>query len=128
GRQRRRAGPGGLRGDSATSHAEWGTVDRRSGDGGLPGCEWPAAAAAERLGRQVQEHYEIRMIARFASLALLSLALFAAPAAAQGSVAVVAVPPLTTPDNSSRGADSPAAIAWQASQLIASDLRSTSEL
>ena len=69
------------------------------------------------------------MIARSASLAFLSLALFAAPAAAQEpAAAVVAVPPLTTPDNSSRGADGPAAIAWQASQLIASDLRSTAEL
>ena len=66
------------------------------------------------------------MTARFAPF-LASLGLFAAPAAAQ-DVAVVAVPPLTTPDQSVRGQDSPAAIAWQASQLIASDLRTTAEL
>jgi len=66
------------------------------------------------------------MTARFASL-LLSLGLLAAPAAGQDA-AVVAVPPLATPDQGARGQDSPAAIAWQASQLIASDLRTTAEL
>ena len=70
------------------------------------------------------------MIARLASLFPVSLALLAAtPAAAQEpAAAVIAVPPLTTPDNSDRGAGGPAAIAWQATQLIASDLRSTAEL
>jgi TolB protein len=68
------------------------------------------------------------MTARFAPIFLSALFLLAAPAAAQEPAAVVAVPPLTTPDTGSRGGDSPAAIAWQASQLIASDLRSTSEL
>jgi len=66
------------------------------------------------------------MTARFAPF-LLSLGLLAAPAAGQDA-AVVAVPPLATPDQSARGQDSPAAIAWQASQLIASDLRTTAEL
>ncbi len=70
------------------------------------------------------------MIGRLASLFPISLVLFAAtPAAAQEpAAAVIAVPPLTTPDNSDRGAGGPAAIAWQATQLIASDLRSTAEL
>jgi TolB protein len=67
------------------------------------------------------------MTARLA-IYLISLGLLAAPAAAQDSAAVVAVPPLATPDQSARGQDSPAAIAWQASQLIASDLRTTVEL
>src|SRR3982750_4112135 len=58
----------------------------------------------------------------------LSLACLAAPALAQEPVAVIAVPPLTTPDRKESGAGSPAAVAWQASQLIASDLRSTSVL
>ena len=67
------------------------------------------------------------MTARFASL-LLPLGLLAsAPAGAQ-QAAVVAIPPLTTPDQNARGQDSPAAIAWQASQLIAADLRTTAEL
>jgi len=51
-----------------------------------------------------------------------------APAAAQQPAAVIAIPPLTTPDDKSTGPASPAAIAWQASQLIASDLRTTAEL
>jgi TolB protein len=59
---------------------------------------------------------------------LLSLlCLFAAPAAAQDA-AVIAVAPLTTPDQNSTGPGSPAAVAWQASQLIAADLRTTAEL
>ena len=67
------------------------------------------------------------MIARFAAL-FVTLGLIAiAPAAAQ-EAAVVAVPPLATPDQKSSGQDSPAAIAWQASQLIAADLRTTAEL
>jgi TolB protein len=62
-------------------------------------------------------------------LRLLATSLFAVavPATAQ-EVSVIAVPPMTTPNDSDRGADSPAAVAWQASQLIASDLRSTAEL
>jgi len=68
------------------------------------------------------------MIARSASLVSVALALFAAPAAAQQAAAVIAIPPLTTPDEKATGAGSPAAVAWQASQLIASDLRTTAEL
>ena len=67
------------------------------------------------------------MIARPSLLLALTIAVFASPAGAQPA-SVVAIPPLTTPNESNRGADSPAAIAWQASQLIASDLRSTAEL
>ena len=52
----------------------------------------------------------------------------AVPALAQDRLAVIAVPPLATPDNKESGAGSPAAIAWQASKLIASDLRTTAEL
>jgi len=62
------------------------------------------------------------------ALALAAIALFAFPAAAQQPAAVVAIPPLSTPNEGDRGANSPAAIAWQATQLIASDLRSTAEL
>jgi TolB protein len=70
------------------------------------------------------------MIARSASLVSVSvaLALFAVPATAQQAAAVIAIPPLTTPDEKATGAGSPAAVAWQASQLIASDLRTTAEL
>jgi len=67
------------------------------------------------------------MIARPASL-LLGLAFLSAPVAAQDQAAVIAIPPLTTPDEKDTGAGSPGAIAWQASQLIASDLRTTAEL
>ena len=41
---------------------------------------------------------------------------------------VVAVPPLSTPSDQPTSAGSTAAIAWQASQMIASDLQSASEL
>ena len=68
------------------------------------------------------------MIGRTALLLLAGLSAFAAPAAAQQTIGVIAVPPLTTPDEKATGADSPSAIAWQASQLIASDLRTTAEL
>ena len=67
------------------------------------------------------------MIARPASL-LLGIALLSAPVAAQEQAAVIAIPPLTTPDEKATGAGSPGAVAWQASQLIASDLRTTAEL
>jgi TolB protein len=68
------------------------------------------------------------MTVRFAPLVPIALALLAAPAAAQEPASVIAVPPMTTPDGSDRGAGGPAAIAWQVTQLIASDLRSTAEL
>ena len=61
-------------------------------------------------------------------LLALTLTFLAAPALGQGPVTVIAVPPLTTPDAKFSGEGSPLAVAWQASQLIASDLRSTAEL
>ena len=61
-------------------------------------------------------------------LLALSLAFLAAPVLGQESVTVIAVPPLTTPDRNTTGAGSPAAVAFQASELIASDLRSTAVL
>ena len=54
----------------------------------------------------------------------IGAALFCAPATAQDA-SVIAVPPLTTPDAPSSQS---AGIAWQASQLIASDLRTTGDL
>jgi TolB protein len=67
------------------------------------------------------------MIAR-PVLLFLGIAALSAPLSAQEQAAVVAIPPLTTPDEKATGAGSPAAVAWQASQLIASDLRTTAEL
>lgn len=67
------------------------------------------------------------MIVRPASL-FLGLALLSAAASAEESAVVIAIPPLTTPDEKAAGAGSPAAVAWQASQLIASDLRTTADL
>jgi TolB protein len=61
-------------------------------------------------------------------LLAFALAFLAAPALGQGPVTVIAVPPLTTPDTKNSGTDSPLAVAYQASDLIASDLRSTAEL
>jgi TolB protein len=77
------------------------------------------------MGREIQGDYETGfMTSRLAHI--LSLLMFAAvPAAAQRPVTVVAVPPLTTPDDRKTSAGSTAAIAWQATQLIVSDLRST---
>ncbi|HEX6603307.1 MAG TPA: Tol-Pal system beta propeller repeat protein TolB [Sphingomicrobium sp.] len=66
------------------------------------------------------------MIRRVSFSLLLLASLLSSPAAAQVA-SVIAVPPLATPDRGS-GPDSPAQIAWQASQLIASDLRTTAEL
>ncbi|MEO7634771.1 MAG: Tol-Pal system beta propeller repeat protein TolB [Sphingomicrobium sp.] len=54
----------------------------------------------------------------------------ATPALAQTggpAITVVAVPPLTTPDTGTKGNET-LAIAWQATQLIASDLRATSDV
>lgn len=64
------------------------------------------------------------------SIAVLAAALAAAPAQAQAqqpTVSVVAIPPMTTPDTGGKGSQS-LGIAWQATQMIATDLRSTSEL
>ena len=59
---------------------------------------------------------------------LLASALFATAAEAQAPMPVIAVPPLTTPDDTKTGAGSTLNVAWQASQLIAQDLRSTGEV
>lgn len=59
---------------------------------------------------------------------LCLLAFVSAPAIAQEPVAVVGVPPLSTPDDRKTSAGSTASIAWQATQLIAADLGSTAEL
>ena len=52
--------------------------------------------------------------------------LAAVPAAAQ-SVTVIAIPPLATPSKGEK-ANADLAIAWEATQLIVTDLRATSEL
>lgn len=64
---------------------------------------------------------------------LALLAVLAGPAAAQvpgqPAATVIAVPPLSTPeDKKLEGGSSTLAIAWRATELIATDLRSTSEL
>ena len=62
----------------------------------------------------------------FASLiAALSLA---APAMAQQAVPVIAIPPLSTPKDTPTDAGGTLSIAWQATQLIGSDLRTTAEV
>ena len=62
---------------------------------------------------------------RAAFLFLISL-LAAVPAAAQ-SVTVIAIPPLATPSKGDK-ANEDLAVAWEATQLIVTDLRTTSEL
>ena len=68
---------------------------------------------------------------RIPAIWLFSLTLVAAPAAAQQPAAaaatVIALPPLTTPDTGTKGNET-LALAWQATQLISSDLQQTSEL
>jgi TolB protein len=52
-----------------------------------------------------------------------------APAAAQQPMPVIAIPPLSTPDDKpTGGGQTTLGLAWSASQLIASDLRSTGEM
>ena len=61
---------------------------------------------------------------------VLTVLLFAGRAQAQPSapgVSVVAIPPFATPDSGSK-ANQSLALAWQATQMIVSDLRTTSEL
>jgi TolB protein len=58
----------------------------------------------------------------------LAAAIAAGPLAAQSPIPVIAVPPLSTPDDKPTSAGSTLAIAWQATELIASDLRSTADL
>ena len=68
------------------------------------------------------------MTARPLPLLLLGLACLSRPASAQEAAAVIAIPPLATPNEKDTGPGSPAAVAWQASRLIAADLRTTAEL
>jgi TolB protein len=60
-------------------------------------------------------------------LILFAIAL-SAPAAAQEGTPIVAVPPLATTDDRPSPVGSTRTIAWQATQLIVSDLQSTSEV
>jgi TolB protein len=66
------------------------------------------------------------------SLLLLAVACLGSAAHAQqpgnAAATVVAVPPLSTPDDRQTAAGGTLSIAWQASQLIAQDLRTTSEI
>jgi len=67
---------------------------------------------------------------KLAARLLIAAALLSPAAQAQQptpAATVIAVPPLTTPDAGLRGNQS-LALAWQATQLIATDLRQTSEL
>ena len=63
----------------------------------------------------------------FALLAALSGTAVAAVQAGSPAATVIAIPPLTSPDSGTKGNQS-LAIAWQATQLIETDLRQTSEL
>jgi TolB protein len=65
---------------------------------------------------------------KLASAFLLASALIVPAASAQAPMPVIAVPPLTTPDDARTGAGSTLNVAWQASELIAQDLRSTGEM
>ena len=67
------------------------------------------------------------MIRSLLRLPIVFLALAAGPASAQPTATVIAIPPLTTPSTGDAG-NVDLAIAWQATQLIASDLRATSEV
>ena len=61
------------------------------------------------------------------TIAALGALLIAVPAAAQPAVSVVALPPMTSPDTGTKGNQS-LGVAWQATQLIETDLRQTAEL
>jgi len=63
----------------------------------------------------------------FALLAALGATAVAAVQAGAPAATVIAIPPLTSPDSGTKGNQS-LAIAWQATQLIETDLRQTSEL
>ena len=65
---------------------------------------------------------------KFAIPFLFASLLFASAAAAQEPMPVIVVPPLTTPSDKPIGNTTSLGIAWQASQLIAQDLRSTGEM
>ena len=65
---------------------------------------------------------------RWAPIALLAVVSTGASAQpSQPAATLIAVPPLSAP-NSDGGADSTLAIAWEATKLIATDLRSTAEI
>jgi TolB protein len=61
-------------------------------------------------------------------LFLLLAVVFGAQAHGQSPTSVIAVPPLSTPDDKPTSVGSTRTIAWEATQLIASDLRSTSDI
>ena len=72
------------------------------------------------------------MKAILAGLFALAAALLAGPAAAAQqpgtpAATVIALPPMTSPDSGTRGNEM-LAVAWQATQLIETDLRQTAEL
>lgn len=66
-------------------------------------------------------------VGMFALLAALGGTAVAAVQAGAPAATVIAIPPLTSPDSGTKGNQS-LAIAWQATQLIETDLRQTSEL
>ena len=61
-------------------------------------------------------------------LIALAVTLLAAPVAAQPAMPVIAIPPLSTPDDQPTSAGSTLSLAWQATQLIASDLRTAADV
>jgi TolB protein len=79
------------------------------------------------MGGKIQEARQPRMTFRSIIIAA-AIGALAAPALGQERLSVIAVPPLATPNNKETGAGSPAAVAWEASKLIAADLRTTAEL
>ncbi|HET9813879.1 MAG TPA: Tol-Pal system protein TolB [Sphingomicrobium sp.] len=80
------------------------------------------------MGGKIQRHHDSRISGK-AWLAAFACASLATAAQAQQPVPVIAVPPLTTPDDKPAGnGTTTLGIAWQASQLIAGDLRSTAEV
>ena len=65
---------------------------------------------------------------RTSNILVAALLLASTPAAAQkAAITVVAVPPMTTPDTGDKGNET-LAVAWQATQLIVSDLRASSDV
>jgi TolB protein len=80
------------------------------------------------MGREIQGDHETSFMTPRIPHLLSLLAFLSAPTFAQEKVTVVGVPPLSTPDDRKTSAGSTAAIAWQATQLIAADLGSTAEL
>jgi TolB protein len=79
------------------------------------------------MGREVQGD-SAAIVIKFGFPVLLAAALLAAPAAAQEAVPVIAVPPLATPEDRPTSAGSTLSLAWQATQLIAADLQSVSDV